>query len=425
MPGLQARLDGHADRLFDDLHFVAGGRHLLEVSSSRAGRRELCSWDVATDPAHPRLRWHRPTGMVTVPISGDGESSPSTNRGGDSLRRNFATGKEIGRVGPIHHDHDFAALSPDGRLLALGRSPSSPTISVWDVATGHRKTQCDDPWTLQSFAFSPDGRYLITQCAHGLMKLWDLATGAVTMFTSPVSEAFPLTGYAFSADGRFLTTNVSPLGSPQSATIWQLDPWRQVATYPGVRGGWGLFTRDARSLILNVNEAAIRWNYSTPPEKGQPDGHADEAWSLAFSPDGSILASGCDDTDEPQTIKLWDVATGSRSRVGPRVRVRSLRWPSTPGVVSSPRRIWTSPVKCVSGTPQPAAIWRPWPATPITSEVSPSARTARPWPPPARTGASACGTSLGPGHRHARRPREHHPGGGVQPRRDDTGLRLR
>ena len=32
-------------------------------------------------------------------------------------------------------------------------------------------------------------------------------------------------------------------------------------------------------------------------------GHQTEAWALAFSPDGSLLASGSDDHD----IKLWDV----------------------------------------------------------------------------------------------------------------------
>ncbi len=31
---------------------------------------------------------------------------------------------------------------------------------------------------------------------------------------------------------------------------------------------------------------------------------------MAYSPDGKILATGSDDTDERQTIKLWDPATG-------------------------------------------------------------------------------------------------------------------
>ena len=45
-----------------------------------------------------------------------------------------------------------------------------------------------------------------------------------------------------------------------------------------------------------------------PPAKSPPrfEGHTRKVYSVAFSPDGKTLASGCDD----HTIKLWDVATG-------------------------------------------------------------------------------------------------------------------
>jgi WD40 repeat protein len=226
----------------------------------------------------------------------------------------LATGKDLGRTGPIDHPHDFAALSSDGRLLAVGRG-LSPMISLWDVAAGREKARFHDlPVGLEWFELSYDGRYLALQRPHGQIEIRDLVTAEVRTATPAVFEPHPFMEHAFSPDGRFLATNVAPLGSPQPTTIWQLDPWCPVATYPGVLGGAKpQFTPDGRSLIVHVNNSAIRWNYSHPPEPEQPAGHADEAWSLAFSPDGTILASGSDD-DESQTIKLWDVATGQLVR---------------------------------------------------------------------------------------------------------------
>jgi WD40 repeat protein len=48
------------------------------------------------------------------------------------------------------------------------------------------------------------------------------------------------------------------------------------------------------------------WEVATGRLKTTFTGHAALIWSLSFSPDGKILASGSYDG----TIKLWDLATG-------------------------------------------------------------------------------------------------------------------
>jgi eukaryotic-like serine/threonine-protein kinase len=316
-PRRYARVDGLADRHVHDLVFGIAGRHLFEITWIDGEHTQFGLWDVATDPVHPRLEWRRPTSLTRVPITGDRTIVAVEEPGQRFVVRDLATGKDRGRIGPVNHDYDFVVPSPDGRLLAVGRG-SPYMITLWDVAAGKEKARFDNPDArLWSIAFSPDSRYLALDRAHGEIEVRDLVTNAVRTVTPPVPEPHPSTVFAFSPDSRYFATNVRPtFGDTQPTTIWLLDPWRLVATYPGELKLTELleFSSDGPSLIQVIGESLIRWNFLPRAEPEQPTGHADEAWSLAFSPDGSILASGSDDTDKPETIKLWDVATGRMVR---------------------------------------------------------------------------------------------------------------
>ena len=169
----------------------------------------------------------------------------------------------LGWTGAIDRDQ-FAASSPDGRLLAVG---VGPWVVLWDVMAGQERARYKftHEQNFLAIRFSPDSRYLMAVFASGRYEVRDLRTGAVRIIPPDVANPDPVPLLAFSPDGRFLARNVSKLGSRQPTKIWQLDPWREVATYPGVPGEGtdSLFTQDGRSLIVHVNQAAIRWNYST------------------------------------------------------------------------------------------------------------------------------------------------------------------
>jgi WD40 repeat protein len=310
---LLARLEGFSDRDLNQVAFDPRGEHLWEVSWTESNRGRLGSWDLRTDPSHPRLTWSSLSDDSLRQRATDGPIVALEVTGERFHLHDLEIAMGLGWTGTIDR-HQLAASSPDGRLLAI---LAAPWVVLWDVVKGRERARYESPreLSLTSIRFSPDGRYLALQSVTGMLQVRDLQTGESQKIPPGVVDSRPFASLAFSTDGRFLARNVSKLGSPQPTGIWRLDPWRQVATYPGVPGdGRPVFTQGDRSLIVHVNQGAIRWNYSKAPEPDQPAGHADEAWSVAFSPDGSILASGSDDTDEPQTIKLWDMAKSSLVR---------------------------------------------------------------------------------------------------------------
>ena len=60
-------------------------------------------------------------------------------------------------------------------------------------------------------------------------------------------------------------------------------------------------------MILSSSRKTINlWDTATGEERAKLEGHIDNVTSLAFSPNGSIVASGSAD----MTIRLWETATG-------------------------------------------------------------------------------------------------------------------
>ena len=275
------------------------------------GRLDL--WDLSSVPASPRILSSRIFNTSALPVSDDGSIVALEQPGREVFLHDVVRNKQVGQTLAIGQVYKWIFPSNDGRMLVV--VIDSRTAALWDCLTGREKARYQLPeGGPRLIWFSPDSRYLAFDFWNGNLEVRDLITGVV--HSVPPNIFDPSSVFAFSPDSRLIARSVSQVGSIQPTTVWQLDPWRLVATYPGTLAFSGtiLFTPDNRSMILGIGRTATRWNFSPLPEQRQPGGHADEAWSLAFSPDGSVVASGSDDTDEPHTIKLWDARTGQLVR---------------------------------------------------------------------------------------------------------------
>ena len=205
----------------------------------------------------------------------------------------------------------LTAFTPDGRIVAAAFGNN--TVSCRESSTGRELFRYTSESPLRALALSTDGRTLVAACESGVVELRSLATGRrVALSISDVPRQNPSLHLAFSPDGtRLATTEWAIPGGATPVTIWDVDTGKRLGQYPGHRDRAAdlLFAADGRSLVIAAGPTIRCWFLEAESEPPPLAGHKDEAWAVAFAPDGELLASGSDD-DEPETIKLWDPKSG-------------------------------------------------------------------------------------------------------------------
>ena len=148
-------------------------------------------YDVETARELSLLNGGRPTLIRSVAYSPDGTILAGGARGGTIQLWDVERERLLVPLIPPGPGYEVntLAFSPDGRTVASG---SRDEIQVWDVENQrHFKTLQGHNQRIFSLAFSPDGATLASGAEDDTAKLWEVATGKISLRSNIQMTFFP------------------------------------------------------------------------------------------------------------------------------------------------------------------------------------------------------------------------------------------
>ncbi|EIN08023.1 tricorn protease domain 2-containing protein, partial [Punctularia strigosozonata HHB-11173 SS5] len=252
--------------------------------------------------------WDAETGELAMPVlcNYDLGIALSSNRKyiasiwserGTVLIWNAETGEVVGQ--PFNHRDGLISCSWD-------------FIKIWDIETGQLVKMLPitpELGKIQSFAFSSDGRQIVSVSVVRTLHVWTMETGE--------PSGIPLRGHTrlitsldISYDGKRIVSG----SDDKTIRIWDMEP--KDTTPPHSQGygeGWineGIFfLPDGKHIVsFTENLAARLWDLQTGETIGEPLPSQDEKFdSVDLSPDGNRFVAV---SRERFTIQMWDARTG-------------------------------------------------------------------------------------------------------------------
>jgi WD40 repeat protein len=214
------------------------------------------------------------------------------------------------------------AFSPDGQALASGSESDlekSGEVKLWDAATGREFwSHKGQDLKVHGLAFHPDGQHLVCG-SYGIVTVLDVQTGQGRLTLRGGKEKGGGRGLAFSPDGHLLACTSGDGRGNGEVTVWDWPAGQQRLTLSGhIREIFCVaFSPDGRRLVTGGTDQTIKlWDAATGQEALTLRGHEGIVWSVAWGRDGHRLVSAATD----QAVRVWDATPWQDGESGQEVQ---------------------------------------------------------------------------------------------------------
>lgn len=198
-------------------------------------------------------------------------------------------------------------VAPDGKTVVSAAFDGR--IQLWDAATGQLRTSYRahvSQWAQARFA--RQGNALVLWGGSGKLRVLDLSTDQSRDLVFEGVES--IMDVAVSRDGKWLAAGSGLSQGRPVVQLWEADGGKGGRRLVGPNGAGVAFrlsfTADGKGMVVQTSHQVLVWDLeSSDPPREMVEPHP-QAWNLALSPDGKLLASAGSD----HVIRLREIGTG-------------------------------------------------------------------------------------------------------------------